>query len=158
MFESVIYITNETKDTVTLNMQTGKNAYSDIVGLQNILTILKKGYETKPICLRFIGNITDPSVLDKGDLLVDGNNKFTAGITLEGIGNDATFNGFGLRIKSISNVEVRNIGFMNCDSSEGDNVSLQQDNDHIWVHNCVFFTRNCAWHRESTHKTLKKET
>ena len=120
-------------------MQTGKNASSDIVGLQNILTLLKKGYETKPICLRFIGNITDPSVLDKGDLLVDGNNKFTAGITLEGIGNDATFNGFGLRIKSISNVEVRNIGFMNCDSSEGDNISLQQDNHHIWVHNCDIF-------------------
>ena len=25
------------------------------------------------------------------------------------------------------------------DSSEGDNIGLQQENDHIWVHNCDFF-------------------
>ena len=135
----VIYVTNDTKDTVTLKIQTGKSTYQDMVGVQNILTGLKKGYETKPVCFRFIGNITDPAVLEKGDILVDGGNKFKAGITLEGIGNDATFNGFGLRIKSISNVEVRNIGFMNCDSDEGDSISLQQDNDHIWIHNCDIF-------------------
>ena len=82
-----------TKDTVTLKIQTGKSTYQDMVGVQNILTGLKKGYETKPVCFRFIGNITDPSVLEKGDILVDGGNKFKAGITLEGIGNDATFNG-----------------------------------------------------------------
>ena len=135
----VIYVTNDTKDTVTLKIQTGNSTYQDMVGVQNILTGLKKGYETKPVCFRFIGNITDPAVLEKGDILVDGGNKFKAGITLEGIGNDATFNGFGLRIKSISNVEVRNIGFMNCDSDEGDSISLQQDNDHIWIHNCDIF-------------------
>ena len=135
----VIYITNDTKDTVTLKIQTGKNTYTDAVGIQNILNALKKGYETKPICFRFIGNITDPAVLDKGDILIDGSNKFKAGITFEGIGNDATFNGFGLRIKSISNVEIRNLGFMNCDSNEGDSISLQQDNDHVWVHNCDIF-------------------
>lgn len=28
---------------------------------------------------------------------------------------------------------------MNCDSNEGDDVGLQQDNDHVWVHNCDFF-------------------
>ncbi|HPL76906.1 MAG TPA: T9SS type A sorting domain-containing protein, partial [Paludibacteraceae bacterium] len=27
----------------------------------------------------------------------------------------------------------------NCDSEEGDDVSLQQNNDYIWVHNCDFF-------------------
>ena len=135
----VIYVTNDTKDTVTLKIQTGKSTYQDMVGVQNILTGLKKGYETKPVCFRFIGNITDPAVLEKGDILVDGGNKFNAGITLEGIGNDATFNGFGLRLKSVSNVEVRNIGFMNCDSDEGDSISLQQDNDHIWIHNCDIF-------------------
>ena len=136
----VIYITNENKDTVTLRVQTGKSSYTDAVGLQNILLALKKGYETKPVCIRFIGNITDPAVLEKGDLLVDlGNTKFTGGITLEGVGNDATFNGFGLRIKSATNVEVRNLGFMNCDSNEGDSISLQQDNYHVWVHNCDLF-------------------
>ena len=123
-----------------MNVQISKKGPEPITGLQNILTALKKGYETKPVCIRFIGNITDPAVLDKGDLLIDcGEGKFTGGITLEGVGNDATFNGFGLRIKGATNIEIRNLAFMNCDSNEGDNVSLQQDNDHIWVHNCDFF-------------------
>lgn len=136
----VLYITNTNKDTIKMSVKTSNSAYTECVGIQNILTALKKGYETKPICIRVIGNITDPAVLEKGDLLIDlGNGKFKGGITLEGVGNDATFNGFGLRIKSASNVEIRNIGFMNCDSSEGDSISLQQDNNHIWVHNCDLF-------------------
>ena len=28
---------------------------------------------------------------------------------------------------------------MNCDSDEGDNIGLQQDNSYIWVHNCDLF-------------------
>ena len=136
----VLYVTNENKDSIVMNVAISKSGPEPIVGLQNILTALKKGYEKDPVCIRFIGNITDPSTLDKGDLLIDcGEGKFTGGITLEGIGEDTVFNGFGLRIKGSSNVEVRNIAFMNCDSNEGDNVSLQQDNDHIWVHNCDFF-------------------
>ena len=136
----VLYVTNTNKDTVTMNVQISKNGPEPIVGLQNILTALKKGYEKAPVCIRFIGNITDPATLDKGDLLIDcGEGKFTGGITLEGVGNDATFNGFGVRIKGATNIEIRNIGFMNCDSNEGDSISLQQDNDHIWVHNCDIF-------------------
>ncbi len=136
----VLYVTTNNIDTITMDVQTGKSKVEKVTGLQNILLALKKGYETKPICVRFIGNIVDPTVLQKGDLEVDCNtDKFTAGITLEGIGNDATFNGFGIRLKNSSNVEIRNIGFMNCHSEEGDSVSLQQDNHHVWVHNCDFF-------------------
>ena len=136
----VLYVTNENKDTIKMSVKTSSSAYTECVGIQNILTALKKGYEKQPICIRIIGNITDPAVLDKGDLLIDcGEGKFTGGITLEGIGNDATFNGFGLRIKGSSNIEIRNLGFMNCDSNEGDSIGLQQDNHHIWVHNCDLF-------------------
>ena len=136
----VLYVTNTNKDTITMNVTISKYGPEPVTGIQNILTALKKGYETKPVCIRFIGNITDPTVLDKGDLLIDcGEGKFTGGITVEGVGNDATFNGFGLRLKGATNVEVRNLAFMNCNSNEGDNVGLQQDNDHIWVHNCDFF-------------------
>ncbi|MBQ4283916.1 MAG: pectate lyase, partial [Lachnospira sp.] len=91
-----------------------------------------------PLCVRLIGNITDASGFDKGDLLVD-NGGNDAGLTIEGIGEDAVANGWGIRLKNSSNVEIRNIGIMNCDSSEGDNVGLQQGNDHVWVHNCDFF-------------------
>lgn len=62
------------------------------------------------------------------------------GITIEGVGNDATIDGWGIRIKSASSVEISNIGIINCDSSEGDNIGLQQDNSYIWVHNATSST------------------
>lgn len=132
----VVYVTNSNKDSVTASIDaTGKGAET-LTGVQNIITGYKKGKESRPLNIRFIGNITDPSVLTKGDLMVD---TVTAGCTIEGIGNDATLNGFGLVMKNSSNVEVRNLGFMNCNSSEGDNCGLQQNNNHVWVHNCDFF-------------------
>ncbi|WP_024859956.1 dockerin type I domain-containing protein [Ruminococcus flavefaciens] len=132
----VVYVTNTNKDSVTASIDaTGKGAET-LTGVQNIITGYKKGKESRPLNIRFIGNITDPSVLTKGDLMVD---TVTAGCTIEGIGNDATLNGFGLVMKNCSNVEVRNLGFMNCNSNEGDNCGLQQNNNHIWVHNCDFF-------------------
>jgi len=132
----VIYVTDDNKDSVTADIDaTGKGA-ATITGVQNIITGYKKGKEPRPLCVRVIGNITDPANMPKGDLMVD---TVKAGLTIEGIGNDATFNGFGLVMKNSSNVEVRNIGFMNCNSSEGDDCGLQQKNDHIWVHNCDFF-------------------
>ena len=136
----VIYVTNTTKNTVSLEMKTDSKKTETKVGIQNILLGLKKGYYEYPLCIRFIGNITDPAVLQGGDLAVDINNgAFSKGLTIEGVGNDATFNGFGLKLKGAKNVEVRNLGFMNCNSSEGDNVSLTSDNYHVWVHNCDFF-------------------
>ncbi|MGN0317909.1 MAG: polysaccharide lyase family 1 protein, partial [Lachnospira sp.] len=89
-----------------------------------------------PLAVRLIGNITDFTGLESGDMLI-GECKF--GLTIEGIGEDATANGWGVRIKNSSNVEVRNLGFMNCDSTEGDSAGLQQGNDHVWIHNCDFF-------------------
>ena len=136
----VVYVTNTTKNTVSLEMKTDSKKTETKVGIQNILLGLKKGYYEYPLCIRFIGNITDPAVLQGGDLAVDINNgAFSKGLTIEGVGNDATFNGFGLKLKGAKNVEVRNLGFMNCNSSEGDNVSLTSDNYHVWVHNCDFF-------------------
>ncbi len=132
----VVYVTNANKDSVTASIDaTGKGAET-LTGVQNIITGYKKGKESRPLNIRFIGNITDPAVLTKGDLMMD---TVTAGCTVEGIGNDATLNGFGLVMKNCSNVEVRNLGFMNCNSNEGDDCGLQQKNNHIWVHNCDFF-------------------
>lgn len=132
----VVYVTDDNKDTLKVDVDsTGKGA-TEVVGVQNILLAYKKGKESRPLCLRFIGNITDPANMPKGDLMVD---TVKAGVTIEGIGNDTVFNGFGLVMKNSSNVEVRNIGFMNCNSSEGDDCGLQQANDHVWVHNCDFF-------------------
>lgn len=133
---AVIYVTEATKDTVTVTLPDKKGNDVDLTGIQNIITNLKSNTKVQPVCIRFIGNITDPATLNKGDLYVDA---ATCGLTIEGIGTDTTFNGFGLVMKNSSNVEVRNIGFMNCNSSEGDNCGLQQGNNHIWVHNCDMF-------------------
>ena len=139
----VLYITNDTKDTVTMDVVTNaKGSTTSATGLQNIINLYKKGYDSRPLDVRFIGQITDLATMESGDLVISGSGdskRVSCGITFEGIGDDATFDGFGLRIKNASNVEIRNLGFMNCDSDEGDDLGLQQSNDHIWVHNCDFF-------------------
>lgn len=131
----VIYVTPETKDTVKATILIDKTE-TECVGVQDIITGYKKKTEKRPLCVRFVGNITDPAKLTKGDLYID---TVIAGLTLEGIGEDATINGFGIVMKNSKNVEIRNLGFMNCDSNEGDNIGLQQSNEHIWVHNNDLF-------------------
>ncbi|MBP3242518.1 MAG: right-handed parallel beta-helix repeat-containing protein [Ruminococcus sp.] len=133
---TVIYVTNATKDTVKVTLPDKKGNATELTGIQNIITNLKSNSSAGPVCIRFIGNISDPANMPNGDLYID---TVSCGLTIEGIGNDTTFNGFGLVMKNSSNIEVRNLGFMNCNSSEGDDCGLQQKNDHIWVHNCDFF-------------------
>ncbi len=133
----VIYITQNTKNTVSLNV-TGATT-NPCVGLQNILDGFKKGLDNRPLDVRFIGNITDLNYMLNGDIVVENHNLSTGSITLEGVGSDALANGWGIRVKTASNIEIRNLGFMLTNSSEGDNIGLQQDNDHIWVHNCDMF-------------------
>ncbi|MBR7083568.1 MAG: right-handed parallel beta-helix repeat-containing protein, partial [Oscillospiraceae bacterium] len=133
---TVIYVTNATKDSVKVTLPDKKGNNVELTGIQNIITNLKSNTKVGAVDIRFIGNIADPANMPNGDLYVD---TVTCGLTIEGIGTDTTFNGFGLVMKNSSNVEARNLGFMNCNSSEGDDCGLQQKNDHIWVHNCDFF-------------------
>lgn len=134
----VLYVTENTKDKVSMDVQTdSKGTKTSCTGIQNILTAYQKGYEPRPLDIRFVGAVTDPAVLTAGDLLIKGNGdtkRLSCGITVEGIGDDAAIIGFGIRLANCSNVEVRNIGVMLVDSDEGDNVTLQQSCDHIWVH------------------------
>lgn len=133
----VLYITQNTKNTVSL-VVTGATA-NPCVGLQTILDGFKKGRDSRPLAIRLIGNITDLNYMLNGDLVIENNNLATSSITFEGVGSDAVANGWGIRVKKASNVEIRNLGFMLTNAGEGDNVGLQQDNDHIWVHNCDMF-------------------
>ncbi|WP_374174601.1 T9SS type A sorting domain-containing protein [Flavobacterium tructae] len=138
----ILYITQNTKNTISMNI-TGASA-NPCVGLQNILYAIKKGKDTRPFIIRLIGNITDMSVMEGGDVVIENANNAASYLTLEGIGNDAVANGWGVRLKSASNIEVSNLGFMNCNSTAGDNVGMQQDNDHVWVHNCDLFYGNAG--------------
>ena len=139
----VLYVTEETKDTISLDVVTNsKGETTNAQGLQNILDLYKKGYDSRPLNIRIIGKVTDPSVLDGGDIVISGNSaskRLSCGMTIEGVGEDATAYGYGIRIKNASNIEIRNLAIMLSDSDEGDNIGLQQENDHIWVHNCDFF-------------------
>ncbi|AUS04335.1 T9SS type A sorting domain-containing protein [Pseudotamlana carrageenivorans] len=133
----ILYITENTKNTIELNV-TGANA-NPCVGLQNILEGFKKGQDNRPLIVRLIGQITDLDYMDKGDIVIENKNNTSQSTTLEGVGDDATADGWGIRIKNANNVEIRNIATMNCDSDEGDNIGLQQDNAYVWVHHNDFF-------------------
>lgn len=140
----VLYVTNENKDSITFDIVAKEDGRTQTcVGIQQIFEYYRKGYDKSPLCMRFIGNVNTPSKTenDEGDLVIgNGADKARGGsFTLEGVGDDATINGFGFSIKRTSMAEVRNLGFMNCSSKEGDNVSIAHENDHIWVHNCDMF-------------------
>lgn len=143
----VVYVTEENKNTVTSDA-----IGSSYVGLQGILDGVRVGIKdgdlTKPVDIRIIGQITDPDYLEKGDLLIDMASESKSasyeGLTIEGIGNDAVADGWGIRLKSTTSVEIRNLAFMNCDSGEGDNIGLQQNNNYIWVHHCDLFYGNAG--------------
>ena len=138
----ILYVTQNTKNTVSATI-TGATT-NPCVGLQNILYAIKKGQDTRPFIIRLIGNITDMTVMEGGDVVIENSNNASSYLTIEGVGTDAVANGWGVRLKSASNIEVSNIGFMNCNSTAGDNVGMQQDNDHIWVHNCDLFYGNAG--------------
>lgn len=138
----VVYITKDNIDTVELDVQTSsKGTKTHCVGLQDIINHgIKKGVDTRPFCFRLIGQIGIPATADKGDIVLDMNGKkVCAGLTVEGVGNDAVADGWGIRLKGCNYAELSNVGFLNCSSDEGDNVGLQQDNNYIWVHNCDMF-------------------
>lgn len=138
----ILYITENTKNSVSLAV-TGATP-SPSVGLQTILDGYKKGKDLRPLIVRMVGQITDLDYMLAGDIVIENNNNVSSYITLEGIGDDAVADGWGIRVKNASNIEIRNIGTMNCNSSEGDNIGLQQDNDYVWVHNCDFFYGNAG--------------
>lgn len=136
----VLYLTEQTKDKMKLDVVTSSNGSSEtFVGLQNILNGFKKGYDKRPVCIRLIGKVNDLAVLESGDIVIDGGSKHNAGLTIEGVGTDATAFGFGIRIKNARNIEIRNIATMAVDSNEGDNIGLQQNNEYIWIHDNDFF-------------------
>ncbi|MDD2797260.1 MAG: T9SS type A sorting domain-containing protein [Bacteroidales bacterium] len=138
----IIYITENNKNTISLNI-TGATT-NPCVGLQNILYGIKKGKDTRPFIIRLIGNITDMTVMEGEDIVIENANNASSYITFEGVGSDAVCNGWGVRLKGATNIEVRNLGDMNCNSTAGDDFGLQQDNDHVWLHNCDMFYGNAG--------------
>ena len=125
---TVIYVTNENKDTITYN---GK------VGLYNIFFSGKP----KNVVFRFIGSLDVPSgtVANDGSHN-DGSNMVylqnSSDVTVEGIGPGTDLKSWGIEMKRCTSCEFRNLWLGNYPD---DGIAMTGNVDirsaHIWVHN-----------------------
>lgn len=133
----VLYLTEKNKKSITLDVTTSSNgAKTSYTGISAILLALQKGYETRPINIRIVGTVTIDGINESGDA---NNLHFKAGnadrpvrnITVEGIGEDATAYGWGVRCIRVQNFELRNLGLMLWGD---DGIAFETGNHNIWVH------------------------
>lgn len=128
---TILYVTNENKDTIT---------YGGKTGLYNIL------YSAKPqnLIIRIIGDVEVPSGAKANDgSSNDGSNmlylQYGSNITIEGIGYDAHLVRWGFEIKRSSNIEVRNLYFYQYpDDAIGMTGDSENMTEHVWIHNNSF--------------------
>ncbi len=125
---TVIYVTNENKDTITYN---GK------VGLYNIFFSAKP----KNVCFRFVGKLDVPAgVVPNDGSHNDGSNMLylqnSSNVTIEGIGDDTDLIDWGIEMKRCTSCEVRNLWLGHYPD---DGISMTGNaqilSEHIWVHN-----------------------
>lgn len=132
----IIYISADTVNTVQLDVVTNsKGTTTTCTGLTDILAKRQKGYDKTPLIIRMIGTIdsSDISGLNSsGYIQVKG----SYNTTIEGVGEDATVRGWGILVRNSSNVEIRNLGVM---LFPDDGISLDTNNQNIWVHNNDIF-------------------
>ncbi len=174
----VLYVTEESKDTVTLT-QDGVT----VTGIGNILNskgqsdkdksklLLKVADANIPIVVRILGEVTNPAGTttpwskENGGSTDDGGHmcimQYVGNITIEGIGPDATVNGWGFSFSADGtgrtalnnkraggageNIEVRNLTFRNvpedCIGINGaqDGTNFKDSAEHVWVHHNSFY-------------------
>ena len=151
----VLYVWADNAKTVTCDVVTSsKGAKKTGHGLQDIITLYQKGYDTTPLAIRIIGTIKAGD-MDRFDssaegLQVKGKNEYSQvpitmqvkgkgqnmNLTIEGVGFDATLYGFGILCRNVSQAEFRNFAIMLC---MDDCLSLDTGNSNVWVHNMDFF-------------------
>ncbi|MBO5227091.1 MAG: hypothetical protein J6B17_03255 [Ruminococcus sp.] len=177
----VLYVTDGNKDTVSVTSKDGTTVKGignilNSAGKDNGSGATSKGgtpntnsgiieklaKDGTPLVIRIIGNVTAPAGLTEYDSVnyggSVGDNGFMArmqsgkDITIEGIGTDATINGWGIHFIAESgnlelgkSFEVRNIAFRNVpedclgmEGQQGDNA-LTAPVERCWIHNCEFY-------------------
>ena len=135
----VIYVTKDTAKTVTATLKNGSKTVT-ATGIQAILKAKDKDPET-PLAIRIIGCVSDKDVDYFGSssegIQIKGAKAYQPmNITIEGIGEDATVNGFGFLVRNSGNVEFRNFAILNF---MDDGISMDTANTNIWIHNMDFF-------------------
>lgn len=145
----VIYVTNETKNTVK---------YNNFTGIGNILKNASKF--SNPVAVRIIGKVdsqvrdadgTKATDIANGVVQIDGltdkvmsNDSYfnmldisnaKNGITIEGIGDDANIDKWGLMFKNgCQDIEVRNLTF----TKTPEDACSTDSAKYFWLHNSVF--------------------
>lgn len=184
----IVYVTDENKDTVVIpgyenkvynyTPSTGSPYSRTTEGIGNILNNNMKFIQevtitdNHPLIIRFVGKVNVPKNLtpynvkdpvlggskgDNGNLAIT---KYARNITIEGIGDAATIDGWGFTFSQTStcpaesgkSFEVRNLTFKNYTE---DALGFQGDDpitcpiERVWVHNNVFYPGYCANPAES---------
>ncbi len=139
----VLYVTKNNAKTVQLEMQAGSSKSEVRTGIQDILQAYEKGVESRPLAVRIIGQLKAADMPTLGSsaigLQVKGKGQ-QMNLTIEGIGNDATFHGFGVLCRNCRYVELRNFAVM---MHPEDGISFDTDNEHIWGHHLdIFYGEN----------------
>lgn len=140
----IIYVSKANAKTVTLEMQVdSKGKMETRTGIQDILQAYEKGVETRPLAVRVIGLLKTEDMPELGSsaigLQVKGKGQ-NMNLTIEGVGNDATFHGFGVLVRACKYVELRNFGVM---WHPEDGISFDTDNEHVWGHHLdIFYGQN----------------
>lgn len=144
-----LYVTKYNFNTITMDLVTDskKGTKETFTGLGKIFAAKQKGTDNTPIAVRIIGEIDytstdkDQRLSDEDGLQLKGNSETTEmNVTIEGIGEDATFNGFGMTFYNGTGVEMRNIGLINF---KDDGIQLK-GTQHAWIHHCDFFYGNAG--------------
>ena len=137
----VLYVSESTKNTVKMSVETASGKYTDCTGISEILKAMQKGAEKRPVAIRIIGKVTASGMTGSGDtnnllLKASSTSSPIQNVTVEGIGEDATCYGFGVRCQRARSIEIRNLGVM---LFGDDGIALETDNYNIWVHNNDIF-------------------
>ena len=140
----ILYVGKDNAKTVTLDMTVDKKGKIETrTGIQDILQAYEKGIETRPLAIRIIGLLKTDDMPTLGSskigLQVKGKGQ-NMNLTIEGIGNDATFHGFGVLVRNCHYVELRNFAVM---MHPEDAISFDTDNERLWGHHLdIFYGQN----------------
>lgn len=140
----VIYVSKANAKTIQLPMIVGSNNKEETrTGIQDIIQAYEKGIETRPLAIRIIGQLKAADMPTLGSsaigLQVKGKSQ-NMNLTIEGVGNDATFHGFGVLLRNCRYVELRNFAVM---MHPEDGISFDTNNEHLWGHHLdIFYGEN----------------
>lgn len=141
----VIYVTaTNSASTTSYTLTRPDGSTGTYTGIADALlnAFQKAGTSGQPLAVRIIGKVTNDQVgVGTGTdalLQIKGKTDTTTfcQVTIEGVGNDATAYGWGVKVVKCGDVEVRNLGVM---MFGDDGTQIQDGNKNIWVHNCDYF-------------------